>query len=737
MGSDQKGGIILWGDTPLFPDTEFTARHKTTKDPLETKDTEFIVKYETVPLGEGLLDPTTFIIRHNRPIIQRESFLAGRIFIPAYREEDTKSRVIVKHRNKLTSKLKVGKFSWLPSHIIVSRTEISTGIQGKIRVNSYYDFRSRIKVLRYSELVGELTVRKYDDFTGKITIPPRNKMSGYIDLYPIPRKHLDLEPIKDAFFRSGVPRLNYGTESTMITGSINDSLYSPDGFESFRSILQFDLSKIPDTAVVEKAVLRLTPSSPLSEQEIEIKDSLGSWEERLVAWVNQPQMGNYSKVVKTNQGETSQIEVDILDLVKKWVEEGKPNFGMLLKTLDENNIGISSFFTREAPIAGNRPRLQITYYDPTEVVSPGAANLRTRISTIAHRGEGLPARIEIKSHLGEQFLPATMYVSNPNIREGRITISRREMQGILYLRQPDDNVLEGNIVVPSKRIPVELHSRIIVSKPILVGRIYIRGYGDSDLDSKIIVANTKHNDSKFQVTINQLAIRGELHIKNRNKLKSMIVIPSDDENELRSRITVQRTGLPSIIAIKDSDSIDGTLIIPYKGDSTIHGEITVNNNILRGEIRVHHFSDLRGHINVGNYTTVPLQSRITINKNEIAGRISISRLEYVDGKIIISRPTEEDLEGSLYVRGRKELQGRIEVERADYLESVIRTISPYLPAKIAISEHHTSDIEGSIIVNVKMISELVSQIKVKNPRDLYCIITVKPRKAAPAYAFIM
>ncbi|GAA0376580.1 DNRLRE domain-containing protein [Bacillus horti] len=722
--SNNGGGIILWTQG-------FGMSHNTYIDHIGKENSHFTAHHNVLHINTL----STFNVYHSTPSSEEADF-RGRISVPDYGESDVEGLIYVRGGEHLPAKIKVIRFHTFDALIEVANRKFSDQ-EATIRVNPYYDFRCRIKVLRFSDILGTMTVRSYEDMRGQVSVPPGNQMSGFVDLVPIPRMNLELEPIKDAFFRNGVRSLNYGTESTMVTGSISDSPYTFDRHEVFRSILQFNLERLPETAIVEKAILRLTPSSALSNQQLEVTDSLGDWQETIVAWINQPAMGSYSKVVQTNQGQLSSIEINILELVKDWVENGKENSGLFLKALDETQLGLAAFFTREAPISSNRPKLEIVYYDPAMVISPGAADLRSRISINAHRSEDLKSSLEIISRLGEQFLPATMYVSNPNFREGRITINRRKLHAILYARQFADKGIYGRIIVKSARLAEELNAAITINKRFIVGRIHIRHYGHHHQDSTIRISNNKEHDEIFKVTINQLLVRGILTVKERSLLDSSIIIPNDREELTDFKVTVIRKHLVSWITIKANDSLESSIIIPNEMDDTLPGQVIVNNDILKSRIKVLRFEDLTSRVIVGQYYDQSFNSRISVHRKILVSRISITKHDYIEGQMIVSRTEEDQLPALIFIRGRSEFTGKIDVEPADYLQAVIRTISPYLPSRIAIPGRDALNINSNITVNVKMINELDTNLIVKNPRDLYCMIEIIGRERQSAYAFIM
>ncbi len=142
------------------------------------------------------------------------------------------------------------------------------------------------------------------------------------------------------------------------------------GGDTARLYIQFDLSLLPEHAVITNASLGLVYWYTVTSTTANIGayPVLGSWTETGVTWNNQP-------VCATVPEDTTSIPAGvtdgfhywyITDLAKSWWDGSQGNFGVMLKDTDESTEEAwKRFRSSDWTVAHERPKLTITYFDPT------------------------------------------------------------------------------------------------------------------------------------------------------------------------------------------------------------------------------------------------------------------------------------------------------------------------------------------------------------------------------------
>ena len=137
-----------------------------------------------------------------------------------------------------------------------------------------------------------------------------------------------------------------------------------------RALLQFDVSSIPDDAVIMSAHLSMYQFEDASDEEFNVSTHqiTTPWDYITVTWNNQPHYNKTSESTRpVTPGVTHWISWDIKNLVQGWVSGSITNNGLVLKRTNElegtkyNGSFRSSRYTDQP---GARPGLDITYYVP-------------------------------------------------------------------------------------------------------------------------------------------------------------------------------------------------------------------------------------------------------------------------------------------------------------------------------------------------------------------------------------
>lgn len=140
--------------------------------------------------------------------------------------------------------------------------------------------------------------------------------------------------------------------------------------EYTRSYLQFDLSGIPDTAIVTSASLGLyhvgsdpgSVSGPVGAYQV-----TSDWNDATLTWNNQPISDDTAEdaITVTFPATNNFISWDITNLVQGWHDGSITNYGVMLRDTDESSSeGLKAFYSADWGTAVQRPKLEVTYYDP-------------------------------------------------------------------------------------------------------------------------------------------------------------------------------------------------------------------------------------------------------------------------------------------------------------------------------------------------------------------------------------
>lgn len=182
-------------------------------------------------------------------------------------------------------------------------------------------------------------------------------------------------PVKDTFIKSSGIQKDYSSSSYLWCGHYVNLI-------STRILMSFDLSHLIGEYRVLAAYLIMYVNKTF------FRDSVAAaitpyritedWNADTVNWSNQP---NYST---NNTGFTTAVRGKgsaiwyISDLIREWIEYGKPNFGLLLKTPERVNFEAKSFYSGNEDICvWQRPRLVMSL-EPNSSSISGNVRLAAR-----------------------------------------------------------------------------------------------------------------------------------------------------------------------------------------------------------------------------------------------------------------------------------------------------------------------------------------------------------------------
>jgi hypothetical protein len=187
----------------------------------------------------------------------------------------------------------------------------------------------------------------------KITVRPENSLRG------------------DAVFCLIVPDNNYGkSEDIHIYSWIQGRELNIN-----RVLIDFDLSKIPTSAKIEKAYLNLyfNPTSAYNEvggnkgnqgsDSILIQRVISDWNEKDVTWNRQPKTTAKNQVTigKKKDPMASYKKIEITNIIQDIIKDENGQFGIMIRHKDEVPYNVVFFASSNHPNIKLHPTLTIYY----------------------------------------------------------------------------------------------------------------------------------------------------------------------------------------------------------------------------------------------------------------------------------------------------------------------------------------------------------------------------------------
>ena len=201
----------------------------------------------------------------------------------------------------------------------------------------------------------------------------------------------------------GIEQMNFGSQDEMRVYYNHSQQIS----NTFRTFLEFDMSSIPDNALIMSAELTLYPKQIDNAEDHPIYiarvTSDGSWAESTINWDNQPDVKadrlSFTHAQTTN---TTEHNFDVEDHVQYMVNNPLVNHGWRIRLQQEqgNNSHGIVYHSSEATDVAKRPKLTVEYMLPitctTEVVHNTAGNTDASLTATIGGGTVLRAIVVYK-----------------------------------------------------------------------------------------------------------------------------------------------------------------------------------------------------------------------------------------------------------------------------------------------------------------------------------------------------
>ena len=181
---------------------------------------------------------------------------------------------------------------------------------------------------------------------------------------------------KDAMISNLEPDKNFGAYKYFEATYMSESVLTV--MRSNRSLIWFDMSSLPTSAIIKKVILKLTYDLPIPwDSTIFVSGNAGTpviipcgvlqqiiepWEENTVTWNNQPKTIEAGQVfIPPFIRNANFIEVDVTSLFISSAANLLPNYGMLFKLNQDERFKGFRFASSDFPEASMRPRLSVHY----------------------------------------------------------------------------------------------------------------------------------------------------------------------------------------------------------------------------------------------------------------------------------------------------------------------------------------------------------------------------------------
>ncbi|NGQ95332.1 DNRLRE domain-containing protein [Brevibacillus sp. SYP-B805] len=589
------------------------------------------------------------------------------------------SNIKVSTRNRLVGRYSVvlGGTANLESELRVTAT---ANLDSSLSIPSYAKVTARYNILGIyvGDLPSSFTIREVSDLPSLVRVSPYNSMTVKYDVIEPPVYGVTLYPNKDAFVREAVPRLNYGIEEQMYAG------YS--GSERFRSFVGFDLdsASIPKTnTTIKKAELKLYFDG-LNEptKSVQVIEPTQDWTEYGITWQNQPFPFGFDSptsvydginIVMDVGGNSRYIAIDVTEAIRKWHEGIKPNFGFIMKALDESENSVVHFLTKEQK--SFRPMLEITYYD-THIYSFGRDSILSEITARQSKVADLPSHFYVRSFQGSAELAGNIFANNPRDLFSYMTANRASTVSEMSVRRTAYSDLDGSITA-SKKDASWLAGSILVNKQIMPSNLYV--LYRRDLFSHVAVRrwSKPFPELPTSITVNRADTVGEIGVR------------VEAFTDWESDVVISRGFMEGSLSVLEKSNLDGELSVRSWQE---------NNLPVEGFVRYHD----------------SLPGSVVIHKDYLPGCMEVVYISEMPSTIAVRVWGESALDSGFEVQSRDNLPSSVYIPPKKDIPSSITVLSQYWAGHITVPFHKNSEIRSYLSVRVKAAADLESENGVRS-----------------------
>lgn len=180
-------------------------------------------------------------------------------------------------------------------------------------------------------------------------------------------------PTKDALVYEWYPNTTYGD-----LGYVYVKSYLLTSGRNQRTLVEFDISSIPDNAIITSAILKLDCYAAIAGRTYEIRRITGSWVEAEVTWNTQPAITETNGVDVTSPAATGWWEKDVTAMTQDAYDAGDiAGYRIKDSVEDSATEKISRFDSKENADA---PELYIEYYvEYTQTITESIGMLDSQV----------------------------------------------------------------------------------------------------------------------------------------------------------------------------------------------------------------------------------------------------------------------------------------------------------------------------------------------------------------------
>jgi hypothetical protein len=481
------------------------------------------------------------------------------------------------------------------------RNDLFTSIT--IGPNGYMTGNVVITPISWKYINSTIVTKLPSSIFGYISVKPHNKMAGTVGIFQPPITSVDLFPLQDAFVRSLIPRLNYGTEQEMLVG-----LNANTG-EYYKSLIKFDISSIPPAQKIKSATVKIYYDDINNvSTNLNLYEALDSWTETGITWANTPAVGGKVQSVPS-PSVSGYIEFDVKDNIADWYVGSKQNNGWIIDV--DNATETYKFYTKERDIS--KPYISVEYFDPI-AKSIGIVEIPSTIMVVQTKTKDVLSRITVKSSYTTFDFKGKIHVLNRDMLESFLGVNKPAMPSTIIVRRSTKIDTTATITIGRKEI-VDLESNVKVSRYALPMTIRVRGNNSIHLTSSITVRRSVPNNQTSKIAVSRPWIKSSVGVVVSSYLGSTITVNRNDQKNLSSTITVKRSNISDITSSTSiwipsllqssiyvlSGYLKSSIVVPFREKKDLNSRIKVREKFasdLLSYIEIYQFSFIDASISV-------------------------------------------------------------------------------------------------------------------------------------------
>lgn len=472
-------------------------------------------------------------------------------------------------------------------------------LPGSIFIRPWGLMQAKIAVapIYFNDLPSSIITKNINELACSVGVKPNGVLHAKIDIMPPPSIKVNL-PIIDAFVRSQVPRLNYGTVGDLMIG------YDAAQQENYRVFMAADTSAIPPGMTLLSAKLGIySDASNQPPMEIQFQLNDASFTETGVTWDNQPDP-SADMFVSTIGEKQGYIEFDVLTYVKDWYDGKAANNGFSIRPNDETLPHVYRLFAKEQTV--NKPYLEVLYQDPV-IYSIAFSWIDCSLTVRRSDFKELKSSLVVKSNWDRDEIPGTIHVRNTNyMLESSIAVSKPDLPTTIKISRRDDSSLAASLTINQFEIQ-ELPTTLFVNPVYLKSKITIQRTESKELFCSVTVQRSDQSTFLSVLSISRHDLQGSISVFDFSHLPSSLV-------------PVLQNRLPSsvLVNVRDTADLQSSITVAYSGESDLTSEIYVLSGYLASSINIPYreSKDLRTTLTISTFFVKDLESRITVGAEQ-------------------------------------------------------------------------------------------------------------------------